>query len=63
MARKFIDCREFPESQCSVALSADSEDELLDAAVEHACKVHGRADTPEFREQLRKLTKEGSPPA
>lgn len=34
MARKYIDCREFPsEMNCSVALSADSENELLEAAV------------------------------
>ena len=59
MARKYIDCREYPsESRCTVALSADSEDELLDAAVQHAVAVHGHADTPEFRQQLRKLFKE-----
>jgi hypothetical protein len=63
MARKFIDCRDFPESHCSVALSADNDEELLDAAVEHGCKMHGHQDTPEFREELRKITKEGSPPA
>ena len=58
MARKIIDCREFPGSQCSVALSADSEDELIDAAVQHAVKVHGHEDTPEFRQQLRRLAHE-----
>jgi len=63
MARKYVDCREFPGSTCSIALSADSEDELLDAAVEHAVKHHGHQDTPEFREQLRLLAKEGPPPA
>ncbi len=37
MTRKYIDCREFPsEMHCSVALSADSESELLEAAVQHA---------------------------
>ena len=63
MSRKFIDCREYPsQSHCSVALSADSEQELLDAAVQHAVSVHGAEDTPAFREQLRQLFKEGSPP-
>jgi hypothetical protein len=32
MGRKFIDCREFPsEMNCTLALSADNEDELLEA--------------------------------
>ena len=37
MSRKFIDCREYPsEMNCTVFMSADSEDELLEAAVQHA---------------------------
>ncbi|MBC7952164.1 MAG: DUF1059 domain-containing protein [Rhodospirillaceae bacterium] len=63
MARKIIDCRDYPESKCSVALSADSENELVDAAVQHAVQVHGHEDTPEFREQLRKLAREERPSA
>lgn len=63
MARKFIDCRDYPGSQCSVALSADNEDELVEAVVQHGVKVHGYQDTPEFREEIRKMAKEGSPPA
>jgi len=63
MARIFIDCREFPsEMNCTIAIAADSERELLDAAVQHAVAVHGHADTPEFREQLRAILKEGTPP-
>ncbi len=63
MARKYVDCREVPGSTCSVALSADTEDELIDAAVEHAKQCHGQQDTPEFRKQLKQMTKEGPPPA
>jgi predicted small metal-binding protein len=64
MARKYIDCREYPsEMNCTLALSADSERELLEAAVQHAVAVHGHHDTPEFREQLRGLLKDGAPPA
>ena len=64
MARKYIDCREYPsEMNCTIALSADSEDELLEAAVQHAVSVHGHADSAEFRQQLRQLFKSGSPPA
>jgi len=63
MPRKYIDCREFPsDSKCSVAIAADSDAELLDAAVQHAVAVHGHKDSPEMRSQLRKLFKEGNPP-
>ncbi|KGD95012.1 DUF1059 domain-containing protein [Rhizobium sp. YS-1r] len=55
MGRKFIDCREFPsEMKCTIAMSADSTDELVDVAVQHAVSVHGRQDTPEFRTEIRK---------
>ena len=58
MARKFIDCREYPsEMNCTVFMSADSEDELLEAAVQHAVSVHGHTDTPELRETLRSMFK------
>lgn len=63
MARKMIDCRDYPESKCSVALSADSEKELVDAAVLHAVQVHGHEDTPEFREELRKMARDERPSA
>lgn len=63
MTRKYVDCREFPsEMNCTVALSADSEQELLDAAVQHAVAVHKHQDSPELRAQLKQLFKEGTPP-
>lgn len=63
MTRKYIDCRAFPsDSGCTVALAADSDNELLEAAVQHAVAVHGHQDTPELRDQLRQLFKEGTPP-
>lgn len=59
MTRKYIDCREFPsEMNCTIAISSDDEDELLEAAVQHAVAVHGHEDTSEFRDQLRDLFKE-----
>ena len=62
MARKFVDCREQPsESGCTVAISADSEEEVVDAAVQHAVAVHQHEDTSAFREQLRGAVKEGTP--
>jgi len=59
MTRKYLDCREFPsEMNCTVMMSADSETELLEAAVQHAVTVHHERDTPELRNTLRKLFKE-----
>lgn len=64
MARKHIDCRSYPsEMNCSVAISADTDQELLEAAVQHAVAVHGHEDTPQLREQLQQLFKEGEPMA
>jgi predicted small metal-binding protein len=64
MTRKYIDCREIPsESNCTVTISADSEQELMDVAVQHAVAQHGHQDTPEFRQQLRGAIKTGAAPA
>lgn len=63
MTRKYIDCREYPsDMNCSVAISADTDKELLTAAVQHAVAVHQHQDTPELRAQLKQLFKEGTPP-
>jgi len=47
---------------CTVAIAADNERELLDAAVQHAVTVHGHTDTPEFRKLLASAIKQGTPP-
>ena len=61
MARKVIDCRDFPsENNCTVAIAADTTDELLDIAVLHAVDAHGHEDTPELREMIRGGIKEGA---
>ena len=59
MSRKYIDCREYPsQMNCTVTIFADSDVELLEAAVQHAVSVHGHDDTPELREQLQKAFRE-----
>lgn len=64
MARRYIDCREHPSvNHCSVVISADNDEELLDAAVQHGIDAHGHDDTPEFRAELKKAIKTGVPPA
>ena len=60
MPRMHIDCRQYPsEMNCTVAISADTEKELIDAAVQHGMAVHGHSDSPEFRAQLATLVKQG----
>ncbi len=64
MARKYIDCRDYPgDIKCTVSLSADTSEELLEAVVQHGTKVHGYEDTPEFRKTIQSEFKEGTAPA
>jgi len=63
MTRKYIDCREYPSAEeCTVAICADTDNELMEAAVQHAVSVHKHEDSVEFRQQLKQLFKEGTPP-
>ena len=63
MARKSIDCRDYPdETGCTLYLSGE-EEHVLRAAAEHAASVHGKEDTPELREMLRGMLKEEREPA
>ncbi len=64
MERYNIDCRDYPgDVKCSVALSADTKEELLEVVVQHGGKVHGYEDTPEFRQNIVKEFKKGAPRA
>lgn len=55
--RKYVDCREYPsEKNCSLKISG-TENEVLDAAVQHAVSAHGHENTPELRQELGKLLK------
>ncbi len=59
MVRYSVDCREHPSDvKCSLALSADTKEELREAVVQHAIKVHGFQDTSEVRSQIMGLMKE-----
>jgi predicted small metal-binding protein len=58
MSRMFVDCRDYPsEMNCTIAISADTKKELVDAAVQHAVTVHGHQDSLQLREQLAKMIK------
>ena len=43
---------------CPVVISANSENEVLNQAAQHALDVHGVTVTPELAEQLRTLIKD-----
>ena len=58
MARKYMDCRTVPsDKQCTLAMSGEEED-LLEAAAQHAVKTHGHKDGPELRRMLRSNLRE-----
>jgi len=58
MQRKSIDCRDYPsEKSCSLKISG-TEEEVLEAAPQHAASVHGHANTAELREQIRSMLKD-----
>jgi predicted small metal-binding protein len=61
MSRKMMDCREFPsDTKCTLTIAGE-EEEVLRAATLHALDVHGHKDTPEFRQELRRLMKDERP--
>jgi predicted small metal-binding protein len=56
--RKSIDCRDYPsEKNCSLKISG-TEQEVLDAAVQHAVSAHGHHNTLELREQIKSILKD-----
>jgi predicted small metal-binding protein len=56
--RKSVDCREYPSGKgCTLKISG-TEDEVLEAAVQHAVSAHGHENTPEFKEKLRRMLKD-----
>jgi len=58
--RKSIDCRDYPsEKNCSLRISG-TENEVLDAAVQHAASAHGHEKSPELREQLKSMLKDSN---
>ena len=59
-ARQSIDCRNYPsEKNCSLKISG-TEEEVLDAAVQHAISAHGHPSAPELREEIRSMLKDES---
>jgi predicted small metal-binding protein len=44
------------EKNCTLTIAGE-EDEVLDAAAQHAASAHGHRDTQELRDQIRKMLK------
>ena len=58
--RKSIDCRNYPsEKGCTLKISG-TEEEVLDAAVQHAVSAHGHQNSPDLRDQLKSMLKDES---
>jgi len=56
MARKSIDCRDFP-GPCTLAISGE-EDEVVEAQTAHLATVHDMADRPQVRAYVRSVLKD-----
>ena len=55
--RKAIDCRDYPSERGCTLRVEGTEEEVLEAAVNHAITSHGHTDNPELRDQIRGLLK------
>jgi predicted small metal-binding protein len=53
MTRKVADCRKVPSVMgCTLTISGE-EEEVVQAATEHAISVHGHSDSPDLRKMVR----------
>jgi predicted small metal-binding protein len=54
MAPQFVFCREYlNDGGCSVVIGADTLEELVETAIEHAHVAHAEEDTPALRAYIR----------
>jgi predicted small metal-binding protein len=59
--RKVMDCRQYPsERGCTLSIEG-TEEEVLDAATQHAITAHGHTNSPDLREQLKRIMKDVEP--
>lgn len=56
MPRKMVDCREWP-GPCTLAISGE-EDEVVEAQLLHAVRVHGQRASEDLRELIRASLKD-----
>ena len=56
--RKAVDCRLYPsENNCTLRIEG-TEEEVLEAATQHAVTAHGHTNSPELREQIRSILRD-----
>ena len=56
--RKVVDCRLHPsEKGCTLSIEGTQE-EVLEAATQHAITAHGHTNSPELREQIKTIMKD-----
>lgn len=56
--RKVADCREFPsENNCTLTISGE-EDEVLEAAMDHAVSVHGHVRDAALADNIRMMLRD-----
>ena len=56
--RKVVDCRLHPsEKGCTLSIEG-TEEEVLEAAIQHAVTAHGHTNSPELRAQIKTLLKD-----
>jgi len=58
--RKAVDCRLYPSDKGCTLRIEGTEEEVLEAAIQHAITVHGHTNSPELREQIRLIMKDAS---
>lgn len=56
--RKVVDCRLYPsEKGCTLSIEG-TEEEVIEASVNHAVTAHGHTNSPELREKIKSLMKD-----
>jgi len=64
MSQFYLVCKKRTNgSKCSTTLSADTKENLLTAALQHASSVHGLQETRGLKDEYRSGMKKGGPPA
>lgn len=62
MAQHFVFCRDYiDDGECSVVIGADTLEELIETAIEHAHATHAEEDTPALRAYIRQNIREAAP--
>jgi predicted small metal-binding protein len=62
MAQQIVFCRDYiDDGDCTVFFGANTLEELVEVAIEHAHAVHAEEDTPALRAYIRQNVREEAP--